>query len=161
VKALTRLAALPFGLLATVSALPALAATLAALTIGAPVTAQTTAPLQFKDGTPANVVIQGKFAYGSGGSAVSAWVQTTFDGGQTWTDLCNFSFTTTSARTVANLSALTVVGSPIPATDGTMGANVCVGTLIGSQWRVKYTTTGTYVGTSLAIDVQSQSRLGP
>ena len=126
---------------------------LASLTVTAAQAGVVTTPLQFRDGTPESLAFQATFAYGSGGTSVSAWIQTTIDGGVTWTDAANFTFTNASARSFMALSALTTANSPLLATDGTLAANTAVGAPIGPEWRVKYTTVGTYAGgTTLRID---------
>ena len=123
--------------------------------ITAPVTAVVGPTLEFRATLilPLSVLIQGKFIYGSGGTTVSAWVQTSADGGSTWTDVANFSYTTLSARSLYNLSALTVGTTAYVPTDGTLAANTSKDGVVGSLWRVKYTTTGTYVGTTLEVDI--------
>jgi hypothetical protein len=103
---------------------------------------------------PDSLAIQANFLYGSGGTTVDAYVQTSFDGGGTWTDIANFHFTTSAARRLYNLSRLTSVTSIATPTDGSISNNTSVDGLLGSQFRVKWTTTGTYGGaTSLAIDI--------
>jgi hypothetical protein len=78
--------------------------------------------------------LQANFTYGSGGTTAKAWVQTTFDQGATWVDIANFAFTTSSGRRLYHLTPVAVNG------------------LLGSNLRVKLTTTGTYAGeTSLVI----------
>lgn len=55
---------------------------LANLTIAAPVTAAVTSPMQFAGASafvPSSLVLEASFTYGSGGTSVSAWVQTSFD----------------------------------------------------------------------------------
>ncbi len=124
------------------------------------VTTVTTTPLQFRDGNPESAVLQAAFTYGSGGTTADAWVQTTFDGGVTWTDVANFHFTTSTARFAYNLSALTPVTTEYTPTDGTLAANTSKDGLLGAWWRVKYTTTGTYAGgTNLRVDMQARGRL--
>jgi hypothetical protein len=122
------------------------------------VTAQVGSLFQFRggaggQGNGVNAAIQGTFTYGSGGTTADAWVQTSFDGGTTWCDVANFHFTTANARFLFNLLASTSVTTQATPTDGTLAANTSVGGLIGNLWRVKYTTTGTYVGTTLRVDV--------
>jgi hypothetical protein len=121
----------------------------------APVTAAVSGVLELRQDLrlPLSVIVQGKFIYGSGGLTASAWVQTSVDGGGTWTDVANFSFTTSSSRSLYNLSALTPGTTAYAPTDGTMAANTSKDGIIGSQWRVKYTTTGTYVATTLEVDI--------
>jgi hypothetical protein len=95
--------------------------------------------------------LQANFTYGSGGTTVKAWVQTTFDQGVTWTDIANFAFTTASARRLYHLTPVAVTSIATP-TDGTLADNTAVNGLLGSNLRVKLTTTGTYAGgTSLVI----------
>jgi hypothetical protein len=126
---------------------------IANLAIATAVAAQVTPWLQFRDGPPETVELQANFAYGSGGATVSAWIQTSFDGGLTAEDVANFSFTTSSLREEMNVSSLVVVAAPAVATDGTLGANSASGTFVGSLLRVKWTSTGTYAGgTTLRID---------
>lgn len=143
-------------------ATPSFAANLATLAITGAVSAQTTTALQFKDGAPQNLTLQATFTYGSGGTTTDAWVQTSIDGGNTWTDICNFHFTTASARFIFNLSSLTPVSTEYTPTDGTLTANTSKDGVLGSRIRVKYTVTGTYAGgTTLSVDAQSRSLITP
>jgi hypothetical protein len=122
--------------------------------ITAPVTAAVGPVLELRTPLPNNVAMQGRFAYGSGGTTVTAWVQTSLDGGGTWTDVACFQFLLASARLLFNLSALTAVTTQYTPTDGALAVNTAKDGLIGSMWRVKYTTTGTYAGnTTLEIDL--------
>lgn len=105
---------------------------------------------------PRNLAVQGNFTYGSGGTTVDAWLQTSIDGGQTWIDIAQFHFTTSSARFVYNLNGQTPVTTEYTPTDGTLASNTSKDGILGSQFRVKYSSTGTYAGgTSLSIDVNS------
>jgi hypothetical protein len=137
-----------------------MAALLPATTIAAAiVTPLVTASMQFREGGARNVAVQANFVYGSGGTTVDAWLQTSFDGGVTWADIAQFRFTTASARKAFNLSSLTPVTTQATPTDGTLAANTAVDGLIGSALRVKYASAGTYAGgTTLSVDV-STSRL--
>jgi hypothetical protein len=140
--------------LALAGTAPASATMLANLTLTTAVTAQTTGTLQFGRGfAPTNALVQGTFTYGSGGTSADAWVQSSADGGSTWTDIAEFHFTTASARFSYNLSSLTPVTSQYTPTDGTLAANTAKDGMIGALWRVKYTTAGTYAGTTLRVDV--------
>jgi len=132
-----------------------MAALLQPLTITAAVTA-TAGPVLPLTGAPRNLAIQATFTYGSGGTTADAYVQTSLDGGLTWTDIANFHFTTSSARRIFNLSAATPVTSIATPSDGALSANSAVDGILGSQLRVKYASTGTYAGsTSLRIDICS------
>ncbi len=124
------------------------------------VTAAVTTTEQFRDGDPQSAVIQGNFTYGSGGTTADAWVQISADEGATWADIANFHFTTASARFFYNLSALTPITAQYTPTDGTLAANTSKDGLLAPQWRVKYTTVGTYAGnTVLRVDVAPRGRM--
>lgn len=108
------------------------------------------------NGQPRNLTIQANFIGGTGGTSVDAYVQTSLDGGATWTDIAEFSFTNTPGRKIYNLSALTAKTSEVTPTDGNLSANTSVDGVMGSQFRCKYVTVGTYSGgTALTIDVES------
>ena len=95
---------------------------------------------------------QATFLYGSGGTNVKAWVQTTFDQGVTWVDIMTFAFTTTAAQKISSVRSSTVVTAAYVPTDATLADDTLKDGLIGSQIRIKYTSTGIYAGaTSLAI----------
>lgn len=103
---------------------------------------------------PRNLTVQANFTYGSGGTNATAYLQTTLDNGRTWTDVACFQFTTSSARRIVNLSAQTAVATAATPTDGAMTANTALDGVLGSRFRVKYASTGTYAGgTTLAVDV--------
>ena len=126
--------------------------------ITAPVTTVVGPVLQVRAPTavPFNAVLQGMLAYGSGGTTIDAWVQTSLDGGGTWTDIANFHFTTAVARFIFNLSSLTPVTTQYTPTDGTLAANTAKDGILGSHYRVKYTSTGTYAGnTQLSVDIET------
>ena len=92
------------------------------------------------------------FTYGSGGTTAIVYVQTSFDGGSTWVDIANFAHTTSSLSRAYNLSALTPLTSVYTVTDGSLTNNTCKDGLIGDQLRVKFTSTGTYAGsTTVAV----------
>lgn len=125
-----------------------------ATTVTTAVTGVTGPVYQFRKGSPRNLSCQANFVYGSAGTTAKAWVQTSLDGGATWTDNGYFTFTTSSLRAGLNLSSLDVAGTAgaqVTLTDGTASASQ--DGIIGSLVRVKVTTTGTYAGgTTLQVD---------
>jgi hypothetical protein len=130
--------------------------TLLTATITTAVSAQVGPVFQFDEGAPRNSCLQANFIYGSGGTTADFWVQTSIDGGTTWCDIANFHFTTSSARKVFNLSSLTPVTTQATPTDGTLASNTAVDGISGTKLRVKYTTVGTYGGsTTIAVDVET------
>ncbi len=101
--------------------------------------------------------IQANFDYGSGGTSLKVWVQTSVDGGSTWVDVACFAFTTSDARKVVNLSGLTPVTTLYTATDGTLADDTVKDGVFGARWRCKYTSVGTYAG-STTISVEAVFR---
>jgi hypothetical protein len=100
------------------------------------------------------LIIQGNLTYGSGGTTIDVWVQTSIDGGSNWTDIANFHWTTAGGRFLFNLSSATPVTTQYTATDGTLAANTCKDGLLGNMYRAKFTTTGTYAAnTAVRITV--------
>jgi hypothetical protein len=100
-----------------------------------------------------NMSLQATFTYGSGGTSADAYVQTSIDGGNTWIDVANFHFTTSSARYIYNLFSGTPVTTEYTPTDGSLSSNTAKDGQFGNFWRVKYVTVGTYAGgTTLRVD---------
>jgi hypothetical protein len=150
-------------LIIALAPLPARAVTLLGqLTITGPISVTTTPVYGFEDAyTAKDLAVQANFAYGSGGTSVDVYLQSSFDQGATWCDIAQFHFGTSSLRSVYNLSSLTPVTSQVTCTDGGMTANNAQDGLIGSQFRIKYKSSGTYAGsTTLQVDVIS-ARLAP
>lgn len=105
---------------------------------------------------PTSICVQANFAYGSGGTTVNAYLQTSLDQGVTWIDIAQFSFATASARVLYNLNSQTPQTTQVVAKDGALTANTAQDGIVGPQYQVKLVTTGTYVGTTLRIDVSAQ-----
>jgi hypothetical protein len=86
-------------------------ATLLAQTIGAASGPNTTIPVPFPPGpyqeAPQKLTAQGNFVAGGGGSTVTAFLQTSLDGGVTWIDIASFAFTTSSLRKIFSLTTAT------------------------------------------------------
>lgn len=141
---------------------PALSASLLNLTITTAQTAQVGAVLQFRNGLiPRNATVLCAFTYGSGGTSADAYVQTSVDLGTTWIDVVECGFTTSSAKKAANLSSQTPVTTLYTPTDGALAANTAKDGIIGSSWRAKYTTVGTYAGSTKLIVSVAPGNLSP
>jgi hypothetical protein len=99
------------------------------------------------------LVVEAIFLYGSGGTTVKAYIQTSLDLGVTWFDIICFAFTTSAASKVAAVSSdITSGAAPIAAAEATLADNTLNNGILGDRFRVKYVTTGTYAGaTSLAV----------
>lgn len=129
---------------------------LASTTITTAVTGVTSTPVVFKGGSAQYVAVQAKLTYGSGGTTVKAWVQTSLDGGTTWNDIMNFAFTTATATKQSAVVSTTALAAAVTPGDAALGDNLILSGLIGDRIRVKYTTTGTYAGgTTLKLDMVS------
>jgi len=94
------------------------------------------------------LTVQAAFAYGSGGTNVKAWVQTTLDDGASWIDIMCFAFTTSAATKVQAVRQYIALAADTTPTDGTLADNTIVDGLMGDRIRVKWTSTGTYAGDS-------------
>lgn len=97
------------------------------------------------------VLLRADFTYGSGGTSVKAWVQSSADGGTTWHDVACFAFTTANKSRIFNLSARTPVTTIATPTDGALADDTAVDGLLGDTLRVKYTSVGTYAGSSTLV----------
>ena len=120
-----------------------------------------TTPIQYIQQGAHNLCLQANFTYGSGGTTVDAYVQTTLDGGATWVDVAQFSFGTSSGAYIFNLSSATPQTTALVPTNGTLTAGTSVDGIFNSALRVLYKSSGTYAGnTTLRIDGMVVSRVG-
>lgn len=137
-------------------------ATLLNVTITGALANQLGSVVQIRQSGPANLAVHANFTYGSGGTSVDAYVQTSFDGGSTWCDIANFHFLVASLRKLFNLSPFTPVTTIATPGDGALTANTAVDGVLGSLLRVKWTSVGTYAGgTKLVIDASGAARITP
>lgn len=99
------------------------------------------------------LVAQANFTYGAGGTDATIWIQTSFDDGETWTDIAAFNFTTASSRKALAVARASTTADVV-LTDGALADDTAVAGLLGNRLRAKLTTTGTYSGgTTLRVDV--------
>jgi hypothetical protein len=141
---------------------PALATTLLNLTVTTAIPTSTTVPLQVRRPTQLNsILIHCVLQYGSGGTTVDAWIQTSIDG-SFWMDVAQCHGALTNLSQYFNLHNQATVTTPLALTDGTLAANTSVAGIVGPWWRVKYSSTGTYAGnTKWIINVSVSGGLGP
>lgn len=123
------------------------------------VTAQVGPAFKFPYGRAHSLTASFVFA-GTGGTSADAYLQTSYDGGETWADIANF-HTTAAATKLINLSSLTPVTTQVTPTDGSLAANTAVDGIIGDQLRVKYTSVGTWVAGNLEVNVSTDVRMAP
>ena len=94
------------------------------------------------------ITVEANFVYSGGGTSVKAFIQTSLDGGATWTDVMCFSYTTASGRKVLSVSDITPITTAVVPTTGTLTANTAVSGIVGDRIRAMVVTTGTYTGTN-------------
>jgi hypothetical protein len=87
----------------------------------------------------------GVFIYGSGGTTVKVWLQTSMDFGVTWMDILNFPYTTSSLTKVGAVS-FSAGATPVTPTDGSLADSGVNQGILGDRFRIKFTSTGTYAG---------------
>ena len=90
-----------------------------------------------------------RLAYGSGGTAIKAYLQTSLDQGVTAIDVACFTFAMTTAVKARNLSALTPKTADIVPTDGALAEDTSVDGVLGDKFRLKVVSTGTYGGSTV------------
>lgn len=126
------------------------------------VTAVVTPNFQIRPGPggqflPTVMQLQLNWTYTSGGTTADFWIQTSLDGGGSWIDVAHFGPNLiATTRLILNIETTASIATGYVATDGTFGTTGTTTTvangIYGNLWRVKYTTTGTYVGTTARID---------
>jgi hypothetical protein len=94
------------------------------------------------------LTFQARLAYGSGGTSVKVYLQTSIDQGTTIIDIACLTFTTASAVKVINLSGLTPKTTAVTPADGALTDDTCVDGILGDRLRVKIVSVGTYAGST-------------
>jgi hypothetical protein len=115
--------------------------------IATPLTGSVVSPITGLDGMTA-VSLEFNFQYGSGGSACTAIVATSLDGGTTRRQIARVDFTTASSVKVLNLSGLLSKAVTIYADLASEGVTDGI---LGDQLQVILTSTGTYANTNLSV----------
>jgi hypothetical protein len=92
---------------------------------------------------------QMRLAYGSGGTTVKAYLQTSLAQGTTPIDIACFTFTTASAVKARNLSALTAKTTDVTPSDAALTDDTSVDGVLGDRFRVKVVSVGTYAGSTI------------
>jgi hypothetical protein len=87
-------------------------------------------------GPPMFLGFQELFTYGSGGTSVDVYIQTSFDGGTNWCDAIHFAqLLLASQRQVGAVGQAGV--TPAAATDGTLAASTATAGMFGGWWRAQ------------------------
>jgi hypothetical protein len=93
---------------------------------------------------------QVRFAYGSGGTQTNVYIQTSIDQGQSFFDIANVEFTTSSAVDEINLSGLNSVTTPTAAVNLALANNTTLNGPLGDRLQAVVVSQGTYGGGTLA-----------
>lgn len=89
------------------------------------------------------------FGYGSGGSTLNAWLQSSVSQGARWHDVACFSATTATMDRMLSLKRTSDTGLWTP-TNGTLANDTVASSIVlGDRLRVLLTTTGTYAGSTI------------
>ena len=84
--------------------------------------------------------------YGSGGTSLKAWVQTSLDGGLTYFDIACFAYTTATKRRICTLRGDTAVTTLATPGAAALADDTVVNGFVGAHVRVVLTSVGTYAG---------------
>jgi hypothetical protein len=95
------------------------------------------------------VTLQVRFAYGSGGTQTNVFIQTSVDQGQSFFDIANIEFTTSSGVELVNLSGLNSVTTPTAPSNLALSNNTVLNGPIGDRLQACVVSTGTYAGQTL------------
>lgn len=93
-------------------------------------------------------LLQGRFQWGSGGTACKLYIQTSVDQGQTPIDIACIVFNAVSENEVINLSGLTPKAAFVPS-DGALADDTLIDGVLGDRLRAKVVSTGTYAASTL------------
>lgn len=124
---------------------------LAALTIGAAITAQAQTAITGLNGVSA-VTIEAELSGGTGGSTVTAVVRSRIGSGGTMREIARFDFTTAAAK------SCTIVGNAAAsiAALAALSANSVLQGFLGTDFDCVVTSTGTYTSTTLSVRMSAR-----
>lgn len=95
------------------------------------------------------LVAQLRLAYGSGGTSIKAYLQTSLDQETTPVDIACVVLGTASEVAVFNFSALTPKLTQVTPTDGALADDTAIDGILGDRFRLKVVSTGTYAGSTV------------
>lgn len=101
------------------------------------------------------LMAQIRLAWGSGGSSIKVYLQTSADQGTVVIDIACVVFASASEVAVLNFSGLTPKTQVTP-TDGALSDDTVVDGILGDRFRIKIVSTGTYAGSTIV-----SARLNP
>ena len=99
------------------------------------------------------LTVQAKFVRAGGGGTCDVFFQTSLDAGQTWVDIAQWAFTTSSATRVHGVRAYIALAANYTPTDGSLSDNTIKDGLMGDRVRIKTVTAGTVYSGSSTLDI--------
>jgi hypothetical protein len=134
------------------------------LNVAVPAAGTYTSPVfQLREPAGANpaIMAQATLSYGSGGTSINVYVQSSVDGGGTWSDV--ISFNQSLPGTHLRQTAAVVQGNSVAAdsADAGLAAGTNNPAAFGNWWRVKYVVAGAYAASNLRVDVFSNVGIVP
>jgi len=90
-----------------------------------------------------------RLAYGSGGTSIKAYLQTSLDQQTTAIDIACVVFGTASENEVLNFAGQTPKLTQVSPTDGTLTDDTAIDGILGDRFRIKIVSTGTYAGSTV------------
>ena len=92
-----------------------------------------------------------RFIYGSGGTSVKAYLQTTGDDGTTVCDIACVLFNTAGEHRILNFSALTPKLTQVTPTDKTLADDTAIDGILGNKFRLALVVVGIYAGSTQIV----------
>lgn len=89
-----------------------------------------------------------RFAYGSGGTSIKSFLQTSLDQGVSWVDIACIAFAGVSKTRLLNFTAAPRL-TPYAPTDGALADDTAVDGILGDRVRLKNVIVGNYVDSLL------------
>jgi hypothetical protein len=101
------------------------------------------------------LAVQATFVRAAGGGTCDVFLQTSLDKGDTWVDIAQWAFTTSSATRIHAVRSSIALAANYTPTDGSLSDNTIKDGLMGDRLRVKTIIAGTsYTGSStLNVDL--------
>ncbi len=96
-----------------------------------------------------SMAAQLRLAFGSGGTSIKAYLQTSLDEGTTAIDIACVAFLVASEVAVLNFSALTPKTTQVTPADGALADDTAIDGILGDRFRLKVVSTGTYAGSTV------------
>ena len=116
-------------------------------TLAGAVTGLEFAPFAFDPKSASTLTVIAEIVRDTGGTTCRVDVSTSFDDGDSWTEIMQFHFTTASDRKLCSIRRATAVAAAVDP-DAALADDAILDGLLGGRIKAVLNTTGTYAGTS-------------